>query len=144
MGPKRCNARWDWACVRTMTLARQNFAQHLIWRVLEPIGDEKGIVFVEIAIIEHQQKFTPVRIESLDRMWNSRREIPQVADTYIVDEISAFRVDCGDARRPIEHVSPFGSLVPMQLAHAASIQAHVHAGNVLGNAELAACHLAGP
>jgi hypothetical protein len=30
---------------------------------LEPIDDEKNIVFLEFAIVEHEQKFASVRIE---------------------------------------------------------------------------------
>ena len=50
----------------------------------------------------------------------------------------------GDARAAVQHVGPFGSLVPMQLAYAAGVQPHVHAGDVLGDAKLARGHLAGP
>ena len=46
--------------------------------------------------------------------------------------------------RAVEHVGPLGGLVPMQLAHAAGIEPHVDAGDVLGNAELAHRHLPGP
>jgi hypothetical protein len=46
-----------------------------------------------------------VPIEPLDRMWNPRREIPQIADTYVVDEVSLLRVDGRDARGPIERGS---------------------------------------
>ena len=77
-------------------------------------------------------------------MRNARREIPQIADADVIDEIAPLRIDRGDARGAVEHVGPFGRLVPMQLAHAAGIEPHVHAGDVLGNAELAHRHLPGP
>ncbi len=44
----------------------------------------------------------------------------------------------------VKHVGPFGRLMPMQLAHAAGVQPHVHAGNGLGDAQLAHGNLAGP
>ena len=90
------------------------------------------------------KKLGAVGTETLDRMRDARREIPQVADADVVDEIAPLRIDRGDARGAVEHVGPFGGLVPMQLAHAAGIEPHVDAGDVLGNAELAHRHLPGP
>ncbi len=112
--------------------------------MLEPVAEEKGIVFVELAVVEHQEKLGAVRPEPLDGMGNTRRETPQVAYADIVDEISSLRIDRGDPRRAVEHVGPFGGLVPMQLAHAAGVQTHVHASDVLGNAKLAHRDLPGP
>jgi hypothetical protein len=77
-------------------------------------------------------------------MRNSRREIPEVADADVIGEIAAVLVDGGDARTAIQHVGPFGGLVPMQLAHTAGVQAHVDAGDVLGDSELALGNLTGP
>ena len=118
--------------------------QHVGRHVLDPVAEQEGVVLVEIAVVEHQQKLGAVGTETLDRMRDARREIPQVADADVVDEIAALRIDRGDARGAVEHVGPFGGLVPMQLAHAAGIEPHVDAGDVLGNAELAHRHLPGP
>jgi hypothetical protein len=41
-------------------------AQHFVWRMLEPVGDQEGIVFVEVAIIKDQKEFAAVRTESLN------------------------------------------------------------------------------
>jgi len=71
-------------------------------------------------------------------------EVPEVADADIVDELAALLVDRGDAGAAIEHVGPLGGLVPMQLAHAAGVEPHVDAGDLLGDAELALGDLAGP
>jgi hypothetical protein len=92
-------------------------------------------------------KFLPraaVLAQALDRMRDAGGEVPEVADTDIVDEVVARGVDGGDPRLAIQHVGPFRLLVPMQLARAAGVQAHVHAGDVLGDAELADRDLAGP
>jgi len=82
----------------------------------------KNIGFLEFAIVEHEQKFASVRIEPLDRMWNPRREIPQIADTYVVDKVSPLRVDGRDARGSIRaRVQPPGSsriLAPSQPSEA--------------------------
>jgi hypothetical protein len=102
------------------------------------------VVFVEVAIVEYEKKFASVWIEPLDRMRNPRWKIPQIADTHVVDEVSPLRVNRGNARGPIEHISPLGSLVPMQFTHAANVQAHVYARDILGNAKFALGHLSGP
>src|ERR1700686_5602940 len=104
--------------------------------MLEPSAQQKGIVFVEIAVVEHQQELATIGIESLDRMRHTRREIPEVADANVIDESVPLGIDGRDTGGPVEHVDPFGSLVPMQLADATSVQAHVHAGDVLGDTEL--------
>jgi hypothetical protein len=111
--------------------------KHLAWRVLEPIAKQKGIVFIELAVIEDQKEFAAIRIETLDRMRHTRWEIPEVADADIIDESAPLRVDRRDARGAVEHVGPFGSLVPMQFANATGIQTHVHSGDVLGNPKFA-------
>src|SRR5258708_19088881 len=77
-------------------------------------------------------------------MRNARWEIPEIADADIVDEVVSVGIDGGDARAAVEHVSPFGGLVPMKLAKGAGIEAHVDAGDVLGNPELPHRDLAGP
>ncbi len=112
--------------------------------MLDPIGEQESVVLVEIAVVEHEQKFRAVRIETLDRMRDTGPEIPQIADADVVDEIAPVGVDRGDARRAGEHVGPFGGLVPMQLTNAAGIEPHVHAGNVFGDAEFARRDLPGP
>ena len=71
-------------------------------------------------------------------------EVPDVADADVVDELAALLVDRGDAGAAVDHVGPFGGLVPMQLAHAAGVEPHVDAGDLLGDAELALGDLAGP
>ena len=52
--------------------------QHLARRVSRPVGDERGIPFREMSVIEHEQKLAPVRREPLDRMRIPGREKPQV------------------------------------------------------------------
>ena len=47
-------------------------------------------------------------------------------------------------RAAVKHVGPLGGLVPMQFAHAAGVQPHVHPGDVSGYSELALGHLTGP
>ena len=112
---------------RSAEILAQDFGR----RVLEPIGDQEGVVFVEFAVVEHQKKFATVGTETLDGMRNTGREIPQIADAHVINEIPTLRVDCRDARRAVKHVGPFRRFVPVQLAYGSGIQAHVHARNIL-------------
>jgi len=112
-------------------------SQHLVWYVLEPISDQEGVVLVEVAVVEDQEKLGTIRIKALDRMRNARGEKPQITPAHIVDKISALRVYRGDACLFIEHVGPLSGLVAMEFARSAGVETHVHAGDILGNAELA-------
>src|SRR3981189_1348090 len=77
-------------------------------------------------------------------MWNAAGEIPEISDSDLIDKVSPVGVDRGDARRPIEHVGPFGLLVPMQFAHAARVQSHLPAGDRFRNTKSPYRHLTGP
>src|SRR3981189_1666145 len=68
-------------------------------------------------------------------MRDTARKIPEIADADVSIETLPLGVHGCDAGAAVKHVGPFGLLVPMQFAKAAGVQAHIHAGNVLGNAE---------
>src|SRR5579864_3427716 len=68
-------------------------AQHLLGRMRHPIGEEYGGVFRKIAIIKNQQELSAVRTQALDRMRNSRREIPKVAFSDVGYEALPFSVN---------------------------------------------------
>ena len=111
-------------------------AQDLGGYVLEPVAEQKRIVLVEVAIVEDQQEFAPVRAKPLDRMGNAAGKIPEIADADVVDEVAAVRVDRGDAGRSVKHVGPFGLLVPVKLADSAGVEAHVDARDRFRDGEL--------
>ena len=119
-------------------------AQHLGRHVLEPVAQQERAVLVEVAVVEDQKEFAAVGAEPLDRMGNAAGKIPEIANADVVDEVAALGVDRGDAGRPVKHVGPFRLLVPVQLADAAGVQPHVHAGDGFRNAELACGDLARP
>ena len=119
-------------------------AQDFRRRVLEPVAQQECVVLVEVSIVENQQEFTSVGAEALNRMWNATGKIPEVSNTHVIDKVSSLGVNGGNTGGPVQHVSPFGLFVPMQLAHAAGIEPHVDAGDVLGDAEFARGYLAGP
>src|SRR5258705_3379823 len=77
-------------------------------------------------------------------MWNATGKIPEIADTDLIEKVSPVGVDSRDAGGPVQHVGPFGLLVPMQFAHAACVQSHLDAGDRFRNTKLPLCHLAGP
>src|SRR5258706_2016749 len=119
-------------------------AEHFGRGVLEPVAQQEGVVLVEVSIVENQQEFTSVGTETLNRMGNAAREIPEIADTHLIETVSSLGVNGGDAGGPVQHVSPFGLFVPMQLAHAAGVESHLNAGNRFRNTKLPLCHLTGP
>src|SRR5262245_54445726 len=119
-------------------------AEHLGGNVLEPVGDQERVFFVKVAIVKRQKEFAAVRIETLDRVRNPRREKPKVTHAHVIDEVAPLRVDGGYAGVAIKHVRPLGGLMPMQLAHAPAIEAHVHAGDILRHAEFARRYLTRP
>src|SRR6266446_7780731 len=119
-------------------------AQHFGRRVLEPVAQQECVVLVEVSIVENQQEFTSVGAEALNRMWNATGKIPEVADTHVIDKVSSLGVNSGDTGGPVQHVSPFGLFVPMQLAHAAGVESHLNAGNRFRDTKLPLCHLTGP
>jgi hypothetical protein len=113
-------------------------------RVANPVGEEEGRVFGEIAVVEDEEELGAVGAETLERVGMARWEVPQVALFEIVDEATALGVEGGDADSAFEHVRPLGLLVPMKLADDAFVQTHVHAGKLLAHAELADGGLARP
>src|SRR3979490_3567605 len=77
-------------------------------------------------------------------MRDTARKIPEIADADVIDEGVSLGVNGCDAGAAVQHKGPFGLLVPMQFANAAGVQAHIHAGNVLGNTEFSHGDLTGP
>jgi hypothetical protein len=43
--------------------------------VLEPVAQQEGIIFVEVAVVENQQEFAAVRVEPLDGMRDTARPV---------------------------------------------------------------------
>ncbi len=117
--------------------------QHVTRRVLEQVGEQEGLVLREGAVVEDQQELTAV-FEPLEGVGNHRREVPQVTLAHVVDEGASLLVDGGDAAAAGEHVRPLGLLVPVQLADAPGLQAHVDPGELGGDRQLAHRHLARP
>ena len=41
----------------------------------QPVGEQERFFFIEIAVVENQQKLRPISVERLDRMRNAGREV---------------------------------------------------------------------
>src|SRR5215218_1672502 len=98
---------------------------------------------VERDVVEDQQELAAL-LQPLDRVGDASREVPQVADANVVDEVAPLRVNGGDTSVSGEHEGPLGLLVPVQLADPPGLQAHVHPGHLCSDGQLAHRHLARP
>ena len=101
--------------------------QHVMRRVRHPIGEQHRLVFREVAVVENQQKFGAVGIQTLNRMRNSGWEVPEIALGHVGNEALAVQINRGDAGISVKHQSPLSSGMPVQLANAAGRQPHVDA-----------------
>ncbi len=110
----------------------------------EPVGDEERAVLGEAAAVEDEQELAAVGIEALDGVRDAGREEPEVALRHVVHELAPLGVHGGDAGAAVEHVGPLAFLVPVQLAHSARLEAHVHASQRLRDRQLPLRDLARP
>jgi hypothetical protein len=69
---------------------------------------------------------------------------PKIAFTHVTGEHIAIGIHHFDSGIAREHVGPFISGMPVQLAIAACSEAHLDTGNVLGRRKDALRHLMGP
>lgn len=101
-----------------------------------PIGNAEGAEFGEVPIIERQNKMRAV-CQRLNGMAIAFREIPHVAGAEIRHLAFSLGIEDGDASMAFQHKRPFGGDgVPVQLAHAARLQRHVHARHAFGDRKL--------
>src|SRR5580704_6518316 len=56
---------------------------HIRRGVGHPVREEHGLVLGEVAVVEDQQEFGAVRRQTLNRVGNSGREVPEVTFFYI-------------------------------------------------------------
>src|SRR5947209_8196695 len=110
----------------------------------EPVGHEQRVELACVAVVKADDKFTTVRAETLQRMWQAGREIPEVARIDIGNVWPPHSVESGHAATAISHDGPLSCLVPMQLSDAACREPHVDASDRVRNREIGLRHLAGP
>src|SRR5581483_12444061 len=120
------------------------FGEDFLGRMCQPVRDQKRVEFIEVAVVEYQEKATTVGAKALNGMRNSRRKEPQIALRDILNEALRVLVHGSDARIAFQHDGPFGFHMPMQLANSAGCGSQFDGGKAGGDRELARAHLAGP
>ena len=110
----------------------------------DPVGYQQGVELRLFAVVEGEEELAPVRPEALQRVRVPDREIPEIALGGVGDVGAALGVDRGDTAVAVGHKAPLGCLVPMQFPHSTRVEAHVHAGNGIGDLEVRLSDLTGP
>jgi hypothetical protein len=106
-------------------------------------GDQERLVLGEAPVVEDEEELAPL-LQALDGVRDAGRKVPQVALADVLDEVAPLGIDRSDARASGEHVGPLGLLVPVHLADASRLQAHVDPGQLRRDRQLARGHLASP
>src|SRR5208283_6181446 len=86
--------------------------ENLFRDVGQKVRDQEGRILVEVAVVEDEQELATVPLESLERVGNAAREVPDVALANIVLEGVTFPVDGGDPHPALEHEPPLVRNVP--------------------------------
>lgn len=119
-------------------------SKNLFRNVGQKVRDQKGLVLIEVAVVEYEQEFRSFSIESPDSMRDAAREVPDVSLAHIVLEGMALIIDSGDAHPAIDHEALLVWLVPMHLGDRATLEPHVGAVEHLGNPLLSTGRLPRP
>ena len=138
---KSSSARHFWkAAAGTPKVLGEDFAR----RVRHPVREKHCRIFRKVSVVEDQQEFGAIRIQSLDRMRNSGRKIPEIAFLHVGHEAAAVGINRGDPRVSVEHDGPLAGCVPVQFADAACGEPHIHACDGCRDREFADGYLARP
>jgi hypothetical protein len=65
--------------------------------VLDPLVQQESRILGEVAAVKHQQELGSILAQTLERVWVTRREIPQIALLQVVNEGTTISVECRDA-----------------------------------------------
>ena len=115
--------------------------------VHEPVGEQEGGLFRERALVEDEQELAAafaLVADALDGVRGAGGEEPEVTGADLVDEHGAVGREERDAGAAGEHDGPLVGEVPVELAERALGEAHVDAGEVLREGELALGDLVRP
>ena len=110
----------------------------------QKVRDQEGQILVEGAVVEDEQELATVPLQSLERVRDAAREVPDVALADIVLEGVPVLVDGGDPHLALEHEPPLVRNVPVHLPDRAGLEPHVDAVKRLGNLQLSSGHLPSP
>src|SRR5262249_44335910 len=101
------------------------FGEHLFGNVRARIDDHEGLVLIEVAIVEDEQELRSLARESLKRVGDAAREIPDVTLSQIILEGVTVLVDRSDPHPTFDHKTPFVWLMPVHFPDCASLEPHV-------------------
>lgn len=118
--------------------------ENRLWRAADPVGEQEGGVFREVAVVEDEEKLGAIGAQTLQRVRVAGWKVPQVALLKIIDEATALSIECGDADLAFKDIGPFSFLVPMELADDALIEAHVDTSKLFAGAKLTNSRLTRP
>src|SRR5207302_5560979 len=82
------------------------FGQNFFRSMGHPVAEQEGRLLGEVAVVEDKQKLAAFGLESLDRVRDAGREVPQVALADVILEGATILVDGGNPRPALEHVGP--------------------------------------
>ena len=118
--------------------------ENLFGDVGQKVRDQEGRILVKVAVVEDEEELATVPLESLKRVGDAAREVPDVALADIVLEGMTDLVDGGDSHPPFENEAPLIRNVPVHFADRSGLEPHVDAVQRLGDVQLSSGHLPGP
>jgi hypothetical protein len=90
----------------------------------------RAVAAIAAHVIEREQEFRAGRARALQRVRQTRREVPQVAGLHVGNLRPPLFVEDRDPAFAVEHDGPFGLLVPVPRANAVAREPHVHTRDV--------------
>lgn len=110
----------------------------------KPVGQDKGRLLREVAVIENEEELSSVLTKTLQRVRDTAGEVPQVALLQVVDEVAALIVESSDTDLTVKNVCPLGLLVPVKLTNDALVEPHVDASELNAGGKLTDGGLSSP
>jgi len=104
--------------------------------VCDPVGEHQRVEFGGPPVIEREHEFGTVRSQSLQRVGQAGREIPQVAGLHVGHLGASQFVQYRNPTVAVRHDGPLGLLVPVQFANAVRPQAHIDARDIFRDCEI--------
>jgi hypothetical protein len=87
-------------------------------RVLDPLVQQESRILGEVATVKHQQELGSILAQTLEGVWVTRREIPQIALLQVINEGTAISVKRRNADLACSmSVTSSGALPSILLTH---------------------------
>lgn len=110
----------------------------------KPVGQNKGRLLREVAVIKDEEELGSVLTETLQRVRDTAREVPQVTLLQVVDEVAALVVESSDSDLAVKDVGPLSLLVPVKLTNDTLVESHVDTSELNAGGKLTDGCLSGP